>query len=91
MRINDLMRYLGGINLAPAVLAFIRLYAVYSVWACPVCDHKALDTITGTDVRMDVLALTALFAANASQCVLNFGVLRGSGRWIVGNGYDRIS
>lgn len=80
------MRYLGGINLAPALIAFMRLYAVYKIYRAA---HPTHDTITGEDTRMDVFALTALLAGNASQCAINFPV-RGSGRWFLGRGFNLI-
>lgn len=74
---HDIMAYLGGINVGYAVLAAIRLY---SLSRGP----------TPQEGDFDVLALSVLALANASQAVLNFG-LSSKGRWIMGKGLDRIT
>lgn len=71
------MAYLGGINVGYAVLAALRLY---SLSRGPSAE----------DGDSDVLALTVLSLANASQAVLNFG-LSSKDRWIMGKGLDRIT
>lgn len=40
---------------------------------------------------LDILALTVLGIANASQAYGNLFVLRYTDRWIVGKGFDRIT
>jgi len=74
---HDIMAYLGGINVGYAVLAALRLY---SLSRGPSAE----------DGDSDVLALTVLSLANASQAVLNFG-LSSKDRWIMGKGLDRIT
>ncbi|KAL2815734.1 hypothetical protein BJX63DRAFT_430670 [Aspergillus granulosus] len=82
---HDIMSYLGGINSAPALLAFLRLWAI---WKAP----RWLSTGTEKgDLRLDILALLVLGMANASQAFLNFTKARTSGRWIMGKGFDRIT
>lgn len=71
------MAYLGGINTGYVALAAFRLYSL----------SKGSDR----NGDLDVLALTVLSIANASQAVLNFGLSPKSGRWIMGTGFDRIT
>ena len=77
---HDLLRYLGFINSAFALLAGLRLFGVPS---------------TGTggpagDAALDVLALAVLGWANGSQAFLDLTWIRRSGRWKI-NGFDVIS
>ncbi|KAL4868372.1 hypothetical protein BDV12DRAFT_197417 [Aspergillus spectabilis] len=82
---HDIMAYLGGINSAPALLAFLRLWAI---WKTP----RFLSTGTEKgDLRLDIIALLVLGLANFSQAFLNFTIARTSGRWIMGRGWDRIT
>ncbi|KAF8866298.1 hypothetical protein BDZ45DRAFT_579202, partial [Acephala macrosclerotiorum] len=81
---HDLLDYLGKINLGFVALADLRLYTISKVvesW-----------TQTGTPNRdVDVLALTVLGIANASQAWNNLMVHRRGDGWIVGRGFDRIT
>lgn len=76
---HDIMTYLGNINVGFAVLAGIRLYSSFS------------PTNANAAPELDILALTVLGVANASQAWANFGGLRKTGRWIMGTGFDRIT
>ena len=78
---HDIMKYLGNINTGFAILAAIRLYVLI----------KKKSSNSAEEANMDILALTALGVANASQAVGNLGFARKSGRWIVGHGFDRIT
>ncbi|KAH8433189.1 uncharacterized protein LDX57_010822 [Aspergillus melleus] len=82
---HDIMSYLGGINSAPALLAFLRLLAI---WKSP----RFLSTGTKDgDLKLDFIALLVLGMANFSQAFLNFTTSRKCGRWIMGRGFDRIT
>jgi hypothetical protein len=74
---HDVMAYLGYINVGFAALAGLRLWQLFP--ASPVT------------AELDVLALTVLGIANGSQAWGNFMLSRNSGRWIMGNGWDRIT
>jgi hypothetical protein len=82
---HDIMAYLGYINVGFAALAGLRLWAFVN---SPPAVASPDSTIT-TDV--DVLALTVLGIANASQAWGNFVLSKKSGRWIMGTGWDRIT
>ena len=71
------MAYLGYINVGYAVLAGLRLRHLIKSPA-PVQD-------------VDFLAMTVLAIANGSQAYGSFFRSRGSGRWIMGEGMDRIT
>jgi hypothetical protein len=80
---HDIMAYLGYINVGFVALAGMRLYSsVFS--SSPTSPPFVVSEI-------DVLALTVLGIANGSQAWGNFGRSRGSGRWIMGEGWDRIT
>ncbi|KAJ6020567.1 hypothetical protein N7540_006071 [Penicillium herquei] len=72
-------------NSAPALLAFLRLWAI---WKSP---HFLSSGSTQGDSRIDILALLVLGIANGSQALINFTTSRRSGRWIMGRGFDRIT
>jgi hypothetical protein len=76
---HDVMAYLGYINVGFAALAGLRLWDLV----------KSPAPVSMTEV--DVLALTVLGVANASQTWGNFMLSRKSGRWIMGTGFDRIT
>ena len=76
---HDIMAYLGYINVGYAALAGLRLW-----------NHVSRSSL-GSNVDLDVMALTVLGIANASQAWGNFVLSRNSGRWIMGNGWDRIT
>ena len=76
---HDIMAYLGYINVGYAALASLRLWR-----------HVSRST-PESNVELDVLALTVLGIANASQAWGNFMLSRNSGRWIMGIGWDRIT
>jgi hypothetical protein len=80
---HDLLAYLGSINTGFVALAALRLYSLLSVPGSPAEASE--------DTNLDVLALTVLAVANASQAVLNLAVMRKNERWIVGKGFDRIT
>lgn len=77
------MAYLGGINSSLAVLAGLRLFGVL--------PGKSVSTPRSLLSGLDVVALTVLGAANASQAFLNFTVGAQNDRWICGHGFDRIT
>ncbi|KAJ4286745.1 hypothetical protein N0V90_012997 [Kalmusia sp. IMI 367209] len=77
----DIMAYLGYINVPYALLAGQRLYRLIV--------SEGSEEPSETD--LDILALCVLAAANASQAYGNFARSRGSGRWIMGEGWDRIT
>ncbi|CAI6310232.1 unnamed protein product [Periconia digitata] len=76
---HDIMAYLGYINVGYVALAGIRLWSLTRNHDLP------------PESDMDVLALTVLGIANASQAWGNFVLSAGSGRWIMGTGFDRIT
>ena len=76
---HDIMYYLGNINIGYAVLAGARLW-----------HHINAPTPT-VITETDILALSVLGIANASQAWGNFVVSQSSGRWIMGTGFDRIT
>ena len=86
---HDLLAYLGGMNLAPAALAAIRLAVLLSP------DCRWLSTVTtGSplhDRPLDVLSLVILGLANFSQARVNFFVVRNTGRWILGDVFEAIT
>ena len=76
---HDIMFYLGNINVGYAVLSGARLW-----------HHINAPTPT-VITETDILALSVLGIANASQAWGNFMLSPGSGRWIMGTGRDRIT
>ena len=86
---HDLLVYLGGMNLAPAALAAIRL----AVFIAPNARRlSAFTTGSSVDDRpVDVLALVILGVANFSQARVNLCVVRNTGRWIVGEVSEAIT
>jgi hypothetical protein len=76
---HDVMAYLGYINVGFATLAGLRLYAL------------SYSPVSSSTPELDILALTVLGIANGSQAWGNFVRARGSGRWIMGSGGDRIT
>ncbi|KAH8803448.1 hypothetical protein F5884DRAFT_805575 [Xylogone sp. PMI_703] len=78
---HDILAYLGGMNTGYIVLAAFRLYALSKL---PTGSNSG-------EENMDVIALTVLAIANASQAVLNFGLGLNTRRWIMGTGFDRIT
>lgn len=84
---HDIMRYLGGMNLACVVVAALRLLAVYRLRKA----KKITPENSKVDQALDKLAFASLLAGNASQAALNFTVARRSGRWVMGHGFDSIS
>jgi hypothetical protein len=79
---HDIMAYLGYINVPYALLAGHRLYKL--VTSTSLEDGKE-------ENALDMMALTVLCLANASQAYGNFVRGRRSGRWIMGRGFDRIT
>ncbi|KAI9038838.1 ankyrin repeat domain-containing protein [Aspergillus affinis] len=75
----------GGMNSAPALLAFL---CVWAIWKPP--QFLSTGTKNG-DLKLDIIALLILGMANFSQAFLNFTVSRRSGRWIMGRGLDSIT
>lgn len=84
---HDILAYLGNINLGYVALAALRLYSLYKNNEVP---SASMTTGTGGG-DLDILALTVLGIANASQAYGNLCVLRYTDRWIMGKGYDRIT
>lgn len=86
---HDLLAYLGGMNLALAGLAILRLAVLLDV------PFAALSTFTTGSAKgdkpMDVLSLTVLGLANFSQARVNLYVVRGTGRWIMGDLTEAIT
>lgn len=92
------MRYLGGINLGFVVLASLRFLPLITSSFTAQAQSKRIapspwsaHSEASTARALDILALSALGAANASQAALNFFWAKQSGRWIVGHGWDRIT
>ncbi|KAL2847498.1 hypothetical protein BJY01DRAFT_246725 [Aspergillus pseudoustus] len=85
---HDIMAYLGGMNSAPALLAFLRLWAITG-WKVP--RFLSTGAEKGSSLQLDIIALTVLGLANFSQAFLNFTTGRNNGRWIMGKGMDRIT
>tara|TARA_R110002060_G_scaffold43513_3_gene54925 strand:- start:100 stop:507 length:408 start_codon:yes stop_codon:yes gene_type:complete len=88
---HDILAYLGNINLGFVALAGLRLYSLClaNIGASP---DQAFVIGSGDKVNdLDILALTVLGIANASQAYGNLFVLRYTDRWIVGKGFDRIT
>jgi hypothetical protein len=77
---HDIMAYLGYINVGYAVLAGLRLRGL-----------SQTNGPTSATKDLDILAMTVLAIANGSQAWGNFVRSRGSGRWIMGEGLDRIT
>ncbi|CEH11764.1 hypothetical protein CBOM_07164 [Ceraceosorus bombacis] len=96
---HDLMRYLGGINAGFVVLAalrFLPLLTSSSISKQLSARRGSLSVLSADGDpaaarALDIVTLSALAAANASQAALNFFWARPSGRWIVGHGFDRIT
>lgn len=88
---HDILAYLGNINLGFVALAAFRLYSLYqsTTATSPVTNISA--SAGGSADDLDILALTVLGIANASQAYGNLFVLRQTDRWIVGKGFDRIT
>jgi hypothetical protein len=79
------MSYLGSINTSMALLAILRLYAIFR-------PSRALSTgSTKGDAPLDIVALSVLGLANFSQAFVNFSLGIGAQRWIMGKGLDRIT
>ncbi|KAL2072453.1 hypothetical protein VTL71DRAFT_11796 [Oculimacula yallundae] len=88
---HDILAYLGNINLGFVALAALRLYSLsrsQSTASGPL-DSKVAGV--GKVDDLDILALTVLGIANASQAYGNLAVLRYTDRWILGKGFDRIT
>lgn len=86
---HDLLVYLGGMNLAPAALAAIRLAVSIAPNAR---GWSALSTGSSVDDQpIDVLALAILGVAHFSQARVNFCVVRKTGRWILGDVSEAIT
>lgn len=83
---HDIMAYLGGMNTALAALAVFRLYSLFRRAAAPFSIRNA-----DGDFSPDFMVLVVLGLGNCSQAVLNFTRSRGSDRWIIGKGLDRIT
>ncbi|KAI9154846.1 hypothetical protein HJFPF1_07405 [Paramyrothecium foliicola] len=82
---HDIMAYLGSMNTSMALLAFLRLYAIFA-------PSKALSTGTAKgDLPLDITALLVLGLANFSQAYMNFWTGSTADRWIMGKGFDRIT
>ena len=79
------MRYLGAINVGYAVLALFRFVPLMGI----VQNKGPQATASSSAAKevqayLDVISLTALGLASASQAFCNFFVARPSNRWIVG-------
>ncbi|KAH7351334.1 hypothetical protein BKA65DRAFT_500204 [Rhexocercosporidium sp. MPI-PUGE-AT-0058] len=88
---HDILVYLGNINLGFVTLAAFRLYSIYKYTAAKFPVKNPGKGVGGTAEDLDILALTVLGIANASQAYGNIFVLRQTDRWIVGKGFDRIT
>lgn len=86
---HDLLAYLGGINLALAGLAMIRLVVLTTP------DSRVLSTFTTSsltnDRPLDVMALVVLGMAHFSQARVNLFVVRKTRRWIMGEAFEAIT
>jgi ribosome modulation factor len=79
------MRYLGGINAGYALLSLLRFIPLYGVILSKGPNAVATSSASReVQAHLDILALTALGLANASQAYCNFFVAKPSNRWIVG-------
>lgn len=78
---HDILSYLGSMNSALAVLAAIRLYALW----------RPSRVLGKEDIALDVTAMIVLGVGNLSQAILNFTRSRWNDRWIMGKGFDRIT
>jgi hypothetical protein len=79
------MRYLGGINAGYAALALLRFIPLYGVVRSKGADAVSASSASKeVQAALDVLALSALGLANASQAYCNFFIAKPSNRWIVG-------
>ncbi|KAH7400377.1 hypothetical protein BKA64DRAFT_671754 [Cadophora sp. MPI-SDFR-AT-0126] len=88
---HDILAYLGNINLGFVALAAFRLYSLYRTNNAA-SSSETSGTGVGDRVNdLDILALTVLGIANASQAYENLCVLRYNDRWILGKGFDRIT
>jgi hypothetical protein len=86
---HDIMAYLGGMNTSMALLALLRLYAMFKPSSS---SSRALSTGSAKgDIPLDVVALLVLGMANFSQAFLNFSLGLRRQRWILGKGFDRIT
>lgn len=83
---HDIMAYLGGMNTSLAVLAGLRLYALFRPSSALVSTGSAKG-----DVPLDFLALVVLGVGNFSQAFANFTIGARTDRWIMGKGLDRIT
>ncbi|KUJ14830.1 uncharacterized protein LY89DRAFT_735895 [Mollisia scopiformis] len=83
---HDILDYLGKINLGFVALAALRLTVLLKTRSS---SPEVVGNGLGED--LDVLALTVLGIANASQAWNNLVVLRKTDRWILGKGFDRIT
>ena len=83
---HDIMAYLGGMNTSLAVLASLRLYALFRPSSALVSTGSAKG-----DVPLDFLALVVLGVGNFSQAFANFTIGARTDRWIMGKGLDRIT
>ncbi len=79
---HDLLAYLGGINIALAALAFMRL-ALHVRPDLTLLSSCTTGSIAG-DAPLEVLSLTILGVANFSQARVNMFVVRNTGRWTLG-------
>ena len=79
---HDLLRYLGFINSAFALLAGLRFFRIPSTGTGDCAEDAA--------ALLDVLALAVLGWANGSQALLDLTWIRRSGRWKI-DGFDVIS
>ncbi|KAJ6781344.1 hypothetical protein PWT90_03464 [Aphanocladium album] len=87
---HDIMAYLGGMNTAMAALAVFRVFSLVKRAVTGSTAAFSVRTADG-DFSPDFVVLVVLGLGNFSQAVLNFTKGRGSDRWIMGKGLDRIT
>lgn len=76
-RYHDLLAYLGSINTGFVSLAELRLYFLL----------RGSLALGSEETDLDVLALTVLGIANASQAFLNLVLYRATDDWVVRKGF----
>lgn len=85
---QDILRYLGAINAGYAALALLRFIPLaMTVRGRIQANGGSAPTTTDKylDATLDIVSLTVLGLANASQAFCNLFVARPSGRWVVGH------
>lgn len=84
-RHHDIMAYLGGLN---SSLAFLAIFRLLTIWA----PSRFCRGYSGSgDMALNIATLSVLGLANFSQTAVNMLKGRLTGRWIMCQGWDRIT